>query len=390
MPNTVPAAVKPTSQTTPTLAADVPATFLPASDQCEAHTWCVLGPDHTVECQGTRVSMPVPGRADRVVLEAAIVTDLDSGETAIEYASDGDSWNLVSSDELRGEAAKARAAVARLYALADEYDAVREAEAAEQRGPAPAPAPKQSVGRKPKALRAHTFESTEGSFTEVCPSWCKSQHIGFDDRGPDWRPDPKDITHMGTVFDGVPMHAFHEGEVGGKHYFRMFSAYIEQRPHAWELGAAVPTAGVSLVEENEFVPGIVVEGMDPDQLETLIGRLDAGVSDLRRVHAQLVAARSEYRRTARRQPAACHHSWCTATDEHEEHQSGWIDAPGKADILDATIYASGDNAPVVAFLGGEFTPTEAREQALALRDHLNVVLGLAETVECTESERARS
>lgn len=132
-----------TAETTEAPVAPVPATFLPGpqATACD-NAWCTAEDTHN-DCSGPVVYLPArsweadPGFPVPSVLAAQLYYDREDGGTVIDYDRGADNWRrLHSGDELRAETARVRAHLARLDAMADQYDAIREAG-----GAVPAPAP---------------------------------------------------------------------------------------------------------------------------------------------------------------------------------------------------------------------------------------------------------
>jgi hypothetical protein len=102
----------------------VPATFK-AGGPCEK-SWCHTQGVHG-DCYGPEVGLASPEGHGLNLLAAYLFYDAEDDETVIVYDRGGDAWRRVGADQLRAEAAKVRAHLARLDLLADQYDAITEA-----------------------------------------------------------------------------------------------------------------------------------------------------------------------------------------------------------------------------------------------------------------------
>ncbi|MDI5964829.1 DUF6907 domain-containing protein [Streptantibioticus silvisoli] len=279
---TIPA--QPTQSTT-----GVPATFLPMSDQCELHVWCIKVPGHDEECRGTEVSFPVPGSTVGDILKATIISEPEIGKTVIEYTPDGDYGDYVTADRLRGDAAKVRATAARLYALADEYDAITEAEVTAPTRPAVTTV--SAPASAPVELRKHdlTLNSGGPSQTVVCPSWCTKSHsesLVF------W----EELEHEGALVAGFPLRAVADANGGKPASFQMFEAEIRQVPFSADPRSTVPAATVAVMTSDSDLGAVALEGLAPEELMVVIDRMRSSVAELTQIHAQLVEARAEFNR----------------------------------------------------------------------------------------------
>lgn len=112
----------------------VPATFQASPEaRHESNTWCVRTGAHN-ECQGREIGLPVQSGTGLTALTAYIDYDADDDETFLVYGLADDAFRrFLSGQQLRAETAKVRAHLIRLDALADEYDAIREAAVADRR-----------------------------------------------------------------------------------------------------------------------------------------------------------------------------------------------------------------------------------------------------------------
>jgi hypothetical protein len=107
-----------TTMSTTTDTTPVPATFKPAPDAVCTVPWCVEDGVH-VEHVGRLVALPV--------VEAQLWQDTDTAPVTVSVGDPkGEYRTITSGDQLRAEAARVRASGARLDALADEFDAIRE------------------------------------------------------------------------------------------------------------------------------------------------------------------------------------------------------------------------------------------------------------------------
>lgn len=115
-----------TTEDTEAPANPIPATFLAEPDAaCEVHVWCAESGEH-MDHFGRTVSLPT-SEGLPPILTAHFYTDQDSGAPELDFDPGHDDWReYTSGDQLREQTAKIRAHLARLDALADEYDAIRE------------------------------------------------------------------------------------------------------------------------------------------------------------------------------------------------------------------------------------------------------------------------
>jgi hypothetical protein len=116
-----------TAETTEAPATPVPATFLPGPQAAACdNAWCTAEGQHA-DCYGPEVGLPSPEGDGLTVLTGQLSYDAEDDAQFLLYQLCADDWQRVTSDELRAETARVRAHLARLDALADQYDAIREA-----------------------------------------------------------------------------------------------------------------------------------------------------------------------------------------------------------------------------------------------------------------------
>ncbi|MBY8879729.1 DUF6907 domain-containing protein [Actinacidiphila acidipaludis] len=258
----------------------VPVTFQAAPDApCEAYPWCVEKGAH-VDHFGRRVALPSSDRG--MVLEAHLYTDQPSGVPVIDYDRGIDDWReFTSGDELRAEVAQVRAHLVRLEALADEYDAVREAAGAET--------PSTSVrDEKPRqwTLRSDTGVTVFG----YLPPWAEEDPS--DDNIPvkKLRFRLSDITHE-RVYDAPQMTV--RGPFGDDGALedvdsRVFAPQIWCGPHSDYPEERQPYAFITVLEE------CVIDHLGPQEVADIAGKLRAQADVLDQAAIDLAAARADW------------------------------------------------------------------------------------------------
>lgn len=157
--------------------------------------------------------------------------------------------------------------------------------------PAPSPVSPATVPQQPAA--PSPSGPVRGSFTvplvtgrvhtETCPSGCTRDHA-LDARGAFL----EDLYHR--IGDEVSMQVevfdAEDGTVG----MPILAAHIQVDPYSADARLRVPHVVL------EPAPDDVMECLDPAEFAAVIGQVEAHLVRLRRVHAELVAARAEYGR----------------------------------------------------------------------------------------------
>lgn len=123
-------------------AAAVTATFR-AENPHDAHPWCTAT-DPAADCHGPEIGLSSPEGPGLTLLTGYLSYDGEDSTTSLVYGRAADAWRRITSDQLRAETALVRAHLARLDALADQADAIAEADGQE---PAVDPAPHTPVSR---------------------------------------------------------------------------------------------------------------------------------------------------------------------------------------------------------------------------------------------------
>lgn len=103
-----------------------PTPHTPESDPCERFTWCTREAGHPEGCTGPIVRQR--GTGSSVILSAEIGADAHGGPELV-FDTDGGTPQIVTAAALRAYAERTRLHLARLDALADQYDAITETKA---------------------------------------------------------------------------------------------------------------------------------------------------------------------------------------------------------------------------------------------------------------------
>jgi len=249
------------------------------SAPCEAYTWCVETGAH-VDHFGRRVSLPSSDRG--TILEAHLYTDQPSGLPVIDYDRGIDDWReFTSGDELRAEVAQVRAHLVRLEALADEYDAVREATDTETT----------STSSRVERPRQWTLRTDTGATVSgYLPAWAQ------EDPSQDNVPVDKlrfrltDLTHE-REYDAprITVHA-PLGPDGAMEDIdsRLFAPQIWCGPHSDYPEERTPYALITVLED------CVLDHQGPKDVASLAAKLRAQAAVLDRVAVDLAAARADW------------------------------------------------------------------------------------------------
>ncbi|SMF64664.1 hypothetical protein [Streptomyces sp. Amel2xC10] len=112
----------------------------------------------------------------------------------------------------------------------------------------------------------------------TCPTWCRAGH----EMDQYLTTDPADITHQACGREASVQANAH----GVYEDWRILSAHLDSVPDAQEPERRWPHVTVELVDDVWSPP------MDPDQLGEFIDVVAGQVAELRRMHAELLAARS--------------------------------------------------------------------------------------------------
>lgn len=246
------------------------ATFRAAPDaQCETYPWCTEKGLH-VEHVGRLVELSSVG--------AQVWQDGDDSQPYVLYGSAESDWDkLTSGDQVRAKTAGKRTNLARLDALADEFDAIREA-ATGSASADPAPAP-----------RTWSFIDRDSGkpVTMTCMVGCTTDHSSDEGR----EIFPQDA-YCRTYRNGVDLPVTNGANAPESYNLLAFD--INVSPFSDNLARRLPHSSVQLVDDDFWI-----EDMGPDELATVIDALQARVDALREGHARLVEVRAEYMRRAR-------------------------------------------------------------------------------------------
>jgi hypothetical protein len=201
---------------------------LMASDPCDS-AWCKETDPHTW-CYGREIGLSSPWNpAADGVMQAYLLRDRRTGETFLNYGlAENDETRLQSGDALRAETARVRAHLVRLDALADQFDAIREAG-----GAAPVPA------------------AGSGHFPWCAPGGCT--------------PHDDAATEHESAWNTLPNHGRHPGRTG---------PLLKSALHySADLGDS-PEVGVSFLGEGATYTGPEADALIAD-FETFLAGLKA-------------------------------------------------------------------------------------------------------------------
>lgn len=262
------------SETAPT----VPAAFRPAAPDapCETYAWCRLVGEHD-DHFGREVGLREPV-FDRPVLSGFLFATGDDGELLLPFAYAGDAFaDFTSGDELRAETTKVRAHLARLDALADQYDAVCEA----------------AGGQPEPSGREWTITTVnEAVVRGYLPAWAENDPSQEGIRADRLQLNLADLCHY-RYYPGQPLSVLAPGQAtdsGGVELVEQeaFIASVNCNPHSDEPGVRIPHVNVQVFD------GFCIEGLDPAGVAGLADKLRAQAAVLDRVAADLTAARADW------------------------------------------------------------------------------------------------
>ncbi|MFI0772347.1 DUF6907 domain-containing protein [Streptomyces sp. NPDC021218] len=243
--------------------------------ECTGPHLASLTPEYAAALSATAQSVQItaPGRTESLITaELFTSSDPDDSRTVATVYGSWDSDADLDSVGLGQLIASTEGALPGLRALRDQLAAI-------ERGNPAAPSVEP---------RTFTFPLRDGgTLTETCPRGCTADHQPQTER----REHAEDIWHhIGddphltlTVFDPD----------GGKAEDRFLFAQVTVAPHAKEPQLRVPHVNVEIAQDYS-----VMEGLGPDELAAVIGKLATHVEHLRSVHARLVQARADWQARA--------------------------------------------------------------------------------------------
>lgn len=257
----------------------VPATFLAGPDApCGRYTWCKETGAH-VDHFSRLLSMPTSAGTPPI-LTAHLFADDTSQFPELNFDPGHDDWReFTSGDQLREQTARVRAHLARLDAFADQYDAIREADA--QEVPAPSGCTWTITTENGVKVTGYRPPWAPGDPSEDgIPAGWLELHLD-------------DLAHV-RYFDGQTVNVDTSRGVGEDRYYGpagILSAGIWCKPYSDDPAERVPVVNVELLDGGDDW----IHGLDPDGVADLAAKLRAQADRLdNEVRPALIAARADW------------------------------------------------------------------------------------------------
>jgi hypothetical protein len=239
-----------------------------------------------VEHVGRLVALPV--------VEAQLWQDTDTAPVTVSVGDPkGEYRTITSGAELRAEAARVRASGARLDALADEFDAIREAAAGAPSGQGPVPLfEPDKIQRATETARTWSIRTTTGAtVTGYLPEWAETDPSKDGVRNDRLEVHVVDVYHR-RDYDGptvtVDMPGFDKDRYVGE--YQILAPVMRCTPHAEDPADRVPVVLVDAMPGSDHYIG----PLDPAGVMDLADKLRAHAAALDDVAALLQDAREDW------------------------------------------------------------------------------------------------
>jgi hypothetical protein len=264
------------NDTTTVETGEVPATFQASPDTACGRAWCVETGAH-VEHVGRMVNLPE--------VSAQIWQDTDDAQPTIVVGNPQDDYqSFTSGQQLRERAAQIRGGSARLDALADEYDALREAvgEAVADVTLQPELVPPAAEDTPTGTPRTWSFVNKDSGVRETytCMLGCTVDHTPHQTRPQA----PEEVScRVNDYGPDLPM------EVGrDKQPVEVLYLVTRYQPWALSMGRRMPHVTVEVVDDH------LIHELDPDGLQAVIDTFQSRVDAMRDARLHLIAARAQW------------------------------------------------------------------------------------------------